>query len=222
MMREVCRTHRAALSARGCVHTLGERSSVEALATRTRDLRECGGVVRKSDYFAHRRCVAVRRERGHPCWEVAVPHCGALPTGSGHWTHRESIARIADCGREQAFKGQGSMTGMQCHPSRDAARDSDRIPSESRHRSFFIEHAARKSSGRSSTGVQSVKCSVPENSECIAAEPIGRWLNNGQGGCRADRGINGVPTSYECLQSRLCGEWLTRGDHLVGDGGHPL
>ena len=179
-------------------------------------------MIRKSHHFAHRRCATVGCKGSHPRWEITVANSGALPTSRSHGADREAVACIGNRRLKQPFEGQGSVARMQCHPSRDAARDSDRIPSEARHRSFFIEHAACKSSGRSSTGVQAVKCSVPENSECIATEPIGCWLDNCQGGCRADRCIDGVPASYECLQSRLCCEWLTRGDHLVGDGGHPL
>ena len=195
---------------------------IETIAARARDFGERGGVVWKSHHFAHGWRVAVRRERGHPCREVAVPDCGALPTGSGHWTHRKSIARIADCGREQAFKGQGSMTRVQRHPSRDASRHSDRVPPKARHFRFMIERTAREPSGRSSAGVQPVQRAVPDDSECIAAESVGSGLNNGERGRGADRRIDGAAAIDQYLQPGLRGERLTRGDHLVGDCWHPL
>ena len=132
------------------------------------------------------------------------------------------MARIADCGREQAFEGQGSMTRVQRHPAGDASRHSDRVPSEARHFCFMIERTARKSSGRSSAGVQPVQRAVPDDSECIAAESVGSGLHNGERGRGADRRIDGAAAIDQYLQPGLRGERLTRGDHLVGDCWHPL
>jgi hypothetical protein len=179
-------------------------------------------MVWKSHYFAHCRCVAVWRERGHPCWEVAVADCGTLPTSSGHWTHWESIARIADRGRKQTLEGQGSMTGMQRHPSRDAARHSDGVPSQARHLCVMIERTARESGGRSSACIQPVQRAVPDDSECIATDSVGSGLHNGECGRGADRGIDGVPALDEYLQPGLRGERLTSGNHLLCDCWHPL
>ena len=114
------------------------------------------------------------------------------------------------------------MTRVQRHPSRDAPRHSDRVPSEARHFCFMIERTARKSSGRSSAGVQPVQRAVPDDSECIAAESVGSGLNNGERGRGADRRIDGAAAIDEHLQSGLRGERLASGNHLVCDCWHPL
>ena len=114
------------------------------------------------------------------------------------------------------------MTRVQRHPAGDAARHSDRIPSEARHFRFMIERAAREASGRSSAGVQSVQRSVPDDSECIAAESVGSGLNNCEGRRGADRRLDCAAAIDEYLQPGLRGERLASGNHLVGDCWHPL
>ena len=114
------------------------------------------------------------------------------------------------------------MTRVQRHPSRDAPRHSDRVPSEARHFRFMIERAAREASGRSSAGVQSVQRSVPDDSECIATESVGSGLNNCERGRGADRRIDCVAAIDQYLQTGLRCERLTSGNHLVGDCWHPL
>ena len=114
------------------------------------------------------------------------------------------------------------MTRVQRHPAGDASRHSDGVPPKARHFCFMIERTARKSSGRSSAGVQSVQRAVPDDSECITAESVGSGLNNCERGRGADRRIDCAAAIDQYLQPGLRGERLTSGNHLVGDCWHPL
>jgi hypothetical protein len=56
---------------------------------------------------------------------------------------------------------------------------------------------------------------IPDERQCIAADAIGGWFDDGERDARSQRRIHGIATLPEDSQPSLRGQRLARGDHAM-------
>jgi hypothetical protein len=141
-----------------------------------------------------------------------------------HSVTGESLARVADRGREHVAHRQAAEPGVQLEPSVGGAGHADRQEAALRNRRAaelpelalqLLEAQAERRTARRVEPVELLRLAVPDDREQVAAEAAARGFHEPERRVRGDRGVDRAATGLQHVHGDLRRERMRGRSHAV-------